>query len=161
MAQDLVCDCFKYQKVGRLFILSFLPVTLCTCLLVGVWKPSIFTSVLKEWKSPMSASQRRGRCPRMATQRRWRRRWGRLKASCAHTGLPSAGPLSSRPSSARRPSSRSSSTSVSCSRRSPLPEVGGAVVITFFGVRVGGQSVIAALHKNQALGNGFHLPDSF
>lgn len=30
-----------------------------------------------------------------------------------------------------------------------------------FGIWVGGQSVIAALHKSQALGNGFHLPDSF
>lgn len=113
----------------------------------------------------MSASRRRGRCPRMGTRKKLRRKWVRLKASCVRTGLHSAGHLWSRHSSAQHPSSRSSSTSVSCSRRSRLPEVGRAVVITSMfwweGEEKGQQSDLAALDENQTYYNGFHLSDSF
>lgn len=156
----------KILRSGKTYaFLSFFPVTLFTDLLVGVWKSFTFTSMPAELKSPMSASQRRGRCPRMGTRKKLRRKWARLKASCVRTGLRSAGHLWSRHSSAQRPSSRSSSTSVSCSRRSRLPEVGRAVVITSIfwweGEEKGEQSDVAALGKNQTYCNQFHLPDSF
>ena len=155
----------KILRSGNTYaFLSFFPVTLFTDLLVGAWKSFTFTSMLAELKSPMSASRRRGRCPRMGTQKKLRRKWARLKASCVRTGLRSAGRLWSRRSLAQRPSSRSSSTSASCSRRSRLPEVGRAVVIAFVfwweGGGKGQQSGVAALGKNQTYCNGFHLPDS-
>lgn len=74
-------------------VVSFVPVILFTDLLVGVWRSFTFTSMPAESKSRMSASQRRGRCPRMGTQKKLRRKWARPKASCVRTGLHSAGPL--------------------------------------------------------------------
>lgn len=76
-------------------MLSFhdFPVTLITDLLLGVWKSFTFISMLGELKSLMSASQRRGRCPRMGTQKKLKKKWDRPKASCVRTGLHSAGRL--------------------------------------------------------------------
>lgn len=132
----------------------FSPVTLFTDLFVGVWKSFTFTSVLAELKSPMSASQRRGRCPRMGTQKKLRKKWDRLKASSVRTGLHSAGHLWSRHSLAQHRSSRSSFTSVSCSRRSRLPEVGGPVTITsvfwWEGEEKGQQTGVTALDQKQS-----------
>lgn len=100
----------------------------CSCFggAAGVWRRSASMAAWAAWRSPMSASPGRSRCPGGVSRRRWSSRWGRRRGNCLRTERPSPAPPSSRPSWARRPSWPCSSTSASCRRRCPSAEVSGA-----------------------------------
>lgn len=98
---------------------------LCCCFTAGVWRRSVSMAVWAEWRSLMSASPGRSRCPVGVSLRRWSGRWGRRRGSCSRTEQPSPAPLSFRPFWDQPPSSPCSSTSVSCSKGCPSEEVRG------------------------------------
>lgn len=93
------------------------------CCAAGVWRHFASMEAWAEWRSLMSASPGRSRCPAGVSLRRWSGRWGRQRANCLHTEQPSPAHLSFRPSWGRPPSSPCSYTSVSCSRGCPSVEV--------------------------------------
>lgn len=95
----------------------------------GVWRRSASMAAWAVWRSRMSASPGRSRCPAGVCRKRWSGRWDRRRGNCSLTERPSLGPPWSRPSWARPPSSPCSSTSVSCSRGCPLGEVRAGIVL--------------------------------
>lgn len=100
--------------------------TSCRFCAAGAWRRSASTAAWAVWRSLMSASPGRSRCPAGVTLRRWSSRWGRRRGSCSRTGQPSPAPLSFKPSWDQPPSSRCSSTSASCRDGCPLEEVSRA-----------------------------------
>ncbi|KAL6461800.1 hypothetical protein MHYP_G00299450 [Metynnis hypsauchen] len=60
--------------------------------------PSVSMEAQERWRSLMSPSHARSKCPAVVRQRRWSRRWGRQRASWSPTERLLLEPLSSRPS---------------------------------------------------------------